>query len=87
MNGKCNNGLNKKVQNYANMPSVRSGLQINEAKRKCQECLHGHCLRSYLFENTMLQIKSFVVIVRSVYNFSVIKIHVVIMLINMLGNL
>jgi len=72
------------------MPSVLivNGLQINGAKRKCQECLHGHSLRSCLFwEYHASRKKYFVVIVRSVYDFHVIAIHGVIMLINKLGSL
>lgn len=87
---KGNNGLYKKSLKLCKYGKckITNRLQISEAKCKCQECLHAHSLRSGLFVNTMLPEKVFfVVIVRSVNDFNVIEIHVVIMSINMLGNL
>ena len=62
--------------------------QINEEKRKCQECLRSHSLNWGLFGNTMLpEIIVCRIISRSVNDLNVFKIHAVVVLIYVLRDL
>ena len=48
--------MNKGPKNYANMLTCEKTANVNEEKRKCQECLRGHSLSRGVFGNTMLPV-------------------------------